>query len=418
MDKMGLLNKYLPEGMKDVKNPTEFARVLAESLLYGYASYNYYYPQVLARIRESNPDALILILGMFNPVDEWELNMEIEGKEVVIPIGGAISNVLESANLQNLAYALQNENTTFVDLSDNYTFLDARIDAGEKITFTDYYEEILKGNGKEVHANEDGHVYMFNQLYAALQDDYMDDMVSVAIEFFKPLAEKYGQDVYEYIINNPYKVAAFIDAYGDEMSELAKEYYDEAYAYAYIYADKKGYIDCAADVLDEVLAAVESVDVAELDIPASVKDELEAAIAIVKQDIANLKAALEIDEFDTAENLLANGGALLGGMYSDLRALDRLAENAGIDLYNDALALCEAKMEAILECIEEMKESFHEKLEDLIAEAEDGILGEIGKLEDISLSGLKKLSAELEEQIAVINAQLETLQGYTGTEVT
>ncbi|MBQ1931256.1 MAG: hypothetical protein II347_03835, partial [Lachnospiraceae bacterium] len=55
VDTLGLMNKYLPEGMESVKNPAKFARVLLESMLYGYASYNYYYPQVIDRIREINP---------------------------------------------------------------------------------------------------------------------------------------------------------------------------------------------------------------------------------------------------------------------------------------------------------------------------------------------------------------------------
>lgn len=173
VDALGLADKYLPEGVElDKAGTAEFARVLLGSILYGYASYNYYYPQVLAKLREINPDAQLLILGMFNPVDEWNLTVELEGEETFFDIGAIVGNLMDSANLQNLAYALQNANTTFVDLGDNVTFLDEDIASGAvEPTFDVYYESILKGNGKEVHASEAGHEYMFVQMFAALQEN-------------------------------------------------------------------------------------------------------------------------------------------------------------------------------------------------------------------------------------------------------
>ena len=124
MDAMGMMDKYLPEDMGNVSNPAAFARTLLESVLYGYASYNYYYPMVLERIREINPDAHLVILGMSNPVDDWSTTVNFDGEDMLVNIGGIAGNLMESANLQNLAYALQNDNTTFVDVSETETILD------------------------------------------------------------------------------------------------------------------------------------------------------------------------------------------------------------------------------------------------------------------------------------------------------
>ncbi len=182
MDTLGLMNTYLPEDLRgQIKNPAAFASTLLESLLYGYASYNYYYPQVLARIREINPDAKLVIIGMFNPIDDW--TMEMAGE--TINIGGVVRNVMEMANIQNLAYALQNDNTTFVDINEAETFLDAQIKAGTaKPTFTTYYTSILAGNGDNVHANENGHAYMFEQIYANLGGVNVDTEIDAIVKDF------------------------------------------------------------------------------------------------------------------------------------------------------------------------------------------------------------------------------------------
>ncbi len=170
MDAMGMMDQYLPAEMEEkIADPAAFARTILESVIYGFASYNYYYPQVLEALRAINPTAQLLILGMFNPVDDWGTTIIFEGEEQYLNIGGIAGNLMESANLQNLAYALQNKNTSFVDLSDNITFLDAATAKENRLpTFSEYYTSILEGNGKEVHANEDGHAYMLAQMYDAI----------------------------------------------------------------------------------------------------------------------------------------------------------------------------------------------------------------------------------------------------------
>ncbi len=298
IDKLGLANAYLPEGMEGVANPAAFARVLAESLLYGYASYNYYYPQVLAKINEINPDAQLLILGMFNPVDDWMLTMPIDGKETIVPIGGIVSNLMESANLQNLAYAVQTPNTTFVDISANITFLDEKIADGFEPTFADYYKEILQGNGKQVHASVAGHAYMTEQMYAALQENYLDNRVDVALEYFLPLVEKY---------------------------------YDDAYAYSYRYALENGYIDMVSNKIDALIAQIEAIDLNAVEMTDDFRADAEALKAEIVDTLNAAKALLlEADVLDEASlNALL---ALLNEAGEDMLALAAVLEQAGVDV--------------------------------------------------------------------------------------
>jgi len=192
-DELGLLDQYLPEGMESIENPAEFARVLVESLLFGYASYNYYYPQVLAEIKKINPDAQLLIIGMFNPVDDWNTTINLDGEEIFFNIGGATANIMASANLQNLAFALQNDNTSFIDISNAETFLDADIKSGKVTpTFDVYYKSILEGNGKEVHANANGHAYIYAQLLDAIDGaEYDAEIEAILADFYDALNAGY-----------------------------------------------------------------------------------------------------------------------------------------------------------------------------------------------------------------------------------
>lgn len=196
IDALGLLDQYLPEGV-EIENPAKFARALAEGLLYGYASYNYYYTQVLERIKEINPDAQLLILGMFNPVDDWTMTTTIDGEKVTLDIGGAVSNLMEVANLQTLAFALQSDNTSYVDVSEAETILEAE-NPGKELGFNDYYDSSFKSNGKAVHASVGGHKYIAEQMLDALSGQNIDEEVEAILEEALYIITEYYDEAYAY----------------------------------------------------------------------------------------------------------------------------------------------------------------------------------------------------------------------------
>ena len=41
---------------------------------------------------EINPDANVLILGVFNPVDDWAMTAKVDGKDVSVNIGAAVGH--------------------------------------------------------------------------------------------------------------------------------------------------------------------------------------------------------------------------------------------------------------------------------------------------------------------------------------
>ncbi|MBE6539753.1 MAG: hypothetical protein E7674_03330 [Ruminococcaceae bacterium] len=193
-DMLGLMDKYVPEDM-EIENPALFASVLIESMLYGYASYNYYYPLVLDQIRAINPDAQLLILGMFNPVDDWNTTITVDGEEKFINIGGIASNLIDAANLQSLAFALTNDNTSFVDIRDTVTFLDAEYAGKDAPTFGEYYDAVMTENGKMVHADEEGHKFIFNQMLTAISGEGSEyETVDLLEEFYGVLNDEYLTD--------------------------------------------------------------------------------------------------------------------------------------------------------------------------------------------------------------------------------
>ena len=261
MDTLGLMDKYIPEGM-EIENPTEFTHVLLESMLYGYASYNFYYPQLLDKIREINPDAQILLLGMFNPIDDWSTTIHYEGEDQVINIGGIATNAMSSANLQSLAYALQNENFSFVDISETETFLDA--ESGEKVpSFGEYYEAVMENNGKMVHANVTGHEYIYNQMSAALSGEGYD-------EELKDL----GQLVYEALcddyLTTREKLNILGEAYATAKHEgVLKQNREIAVAEEiYEYLDDAGYIgdDQILEIIKYVLGCALDGEISKMDL--------------------------------------------------------------------------------------------------------------------------------------------------------
>ena len=229
VDALGLMDKYVPAGL-EIEEPAKFAAVLLESILYGYASYNYYYPLVLDQIREINPDAQLLLLGMFNPIDDWALTMEMAGKEKNINIGGIAANAMNSANLQSLVYALQNENTSFVDISETETFLDAEYaNKKDELTFQVYYEAIMKNNGKLVHANVAGHKYIFEQMYAALSGEgCVDEVAALMAQLYTTLKDTY--------LTTEEKINFLGKAYATVKDKVALDKYPELAAIEEIYA--------------------------------------------------------------------------------------------------------------------------------------------------------------------------------------
>ncbi len=129
--------------------------LLLESYAYGYADFAFNYTEVLNKIHAINPEALVVVVGAYNPFD----TLVVEDTAV----GEYLDVVIALSDAHYLAYAMLTDNTVFVDVPDTTTVAD---DEYEVITLETYLTTIL--NPTQFHANEAGHEYIKNEILGAL----------------------------------------------------------------------------------------------------------------------------------------------------------------------------------------------------------------------------------------------------------
>ena len=321
-----VLDAGLPE-IEGVPSAT-LARVVVESFLYGCVSYSVNYPVLLDMIHEINPDALLVTVGYFNPVDDMVVPITIDGETYDVALGAAVGFYLETSNIQCLTYALANlQNTTFVAIPDTQTFLDEAIaDGSAEGSFASYMESVFVTPWM-THASQSGHDYIAQQMYDALQEDFAADLVKSAQEAYEWLLAKAkdfvekapsaaAQWVYDWLYNNPDKVIAFFEEYGDEMIAFFEEYGDEILAVLgyvgvnygediamYLFENAETILTVLVELVeeygDEAWALID-VYLEELGVYDTVEEAyaklmavIEAQIAVLEAELADLMAQLE-----------------------------------------------------------------------------------------------------------------------------
>ena len=160
--------------------------------------------------------------------------------------------------------------------------------------------------------NEDTAVVLVKEAYNVVLADLSDEE---KIEFIPALYEA---------------IKAEYDLTDEEVIEivlgLVAEYYDDAYAMAYEYADKYGYVAVVADALDvaidAVFAAMDAVDAADFD--ATLKADTRAILAEIIATLAEIKAAVEAGNLADVEGLVNTVLALEDNLYASLDALAAL----------------------------------------------------------------------------------------------
>ncbi len=130
-----------------------------ESYAYGYVGYALNYSKAIDAIHVINPDALVVIVGSFNPIDDLAIIME----ETVVPVGELVGSLVEMSNVYAVGYAVTTDNTVYVDAPDVETFFDEDGD----VSLETYLLAIE--NGYEFHANANGHEYIKEQILNTLK---------------------------------------------------------------------------------------------------------------------------------------------------------------------------------------------------------------------------------------------------------
>ena len=135
-----------------------------ECFLYGYVTFVVDFEAAFDKIHEIAPDAQLLILGMCNPTDA--LVFTFNGRE--IPYGEYYGYMAKLMSLYFIDYAENTPNTTFVDVYDTESFTDVKLSNGESTYDLMEYVMDFAENSADFHATPAGHVYMKNQILAAL----------------------------------------------------------------------------------------------------------------------------------------------------------------------------------------------------------------------------------------------------------
>lgn len=138
----------------------ELLAVAVEAYAYAAISHALNYPMVVGSIHEINPDALVVIVGMYNPLAG--VSVRLSNTET-IEIGDYVQKLIDLANMETLAYAMLAPNTIYVDAPDVTT----QAQPGE-IPVVNFLMGLLTNGTDKYYATEDGHAYIAQQILNAL----------------------------------------------------------------------------------------------------------------------------------------------------------------------------------------------------------------------------------------------------------
>ena len=148
------------------------------------------------------------------------------------------------------------------------------------------------------------------------------------------------------------------------------EYYDEAYAFGYDYADKNGYVDKVVAVLDKVIARLELVDLADNEpMTNELKALLHTEIDALIDSLEKLREVLANDTLKDVDGLVSVLTASLDDILVHVENIYAICEQAGIDV--NQLVILPALKEALVlietELIPALKELAKEFVDAVIA---------------------------------------------------
>ena len=146
------------------KNAQSIAIVL-EYMLYESVTYGYEMVKAVQAIRKSNSSAVVLVLGLYNPMRG--LSFTANGK--TIDIGGMIEQMIRVCNVYLLKQTKDMSNTAFIDISatDTNGYKNEELNVNNSEALTAQLNKIANAIDKQ-YANQSGHNYIRDQILNAL----------------------------------------------------------------------------------------------------------------------------------------------------------------------------------------------------------------------------------------------------------
>ena len=137
-----------------------------EYTLYEYVSYSCEIANAVQAIRQINPNATVLLLGMYNPLR----NLGFIVGNYTVEMGEMIDQMIDFSNVLLLDRSLKMDQVTFVDISATSTpgFGEVTLDTSDAFAALMQLAEITQNIEKQ-HADQDGHDYILNLLTTVLR---------------------------------------------------------------------------------------------------------------------------------------------------------------------------------------------------------------------------------------------------------
>ena len=132
-----------------------------ESYAYGCVNYMFNYPQLVDAIHRINPEALVIIVGMYNPLKD--MNVILPDKNfTAVPVGDYVQYLVDLANFQTTVLAMIAPNTIYVDAPD------VEIQYSEKELSIMEFISLYISAVDQLYATVDGHTYIAEKILGAL----------------------------------------------------------------------------------------------------------------------------------------------------------------------------------------------------------------------------------------------------------
>lgn len=136
---------------------TEFVLAMIENYAYNAMVYACGMPEFVNAVREINPEAKVIIVGMYNPFKGRSL--DFSGKS--LPVGEYLDKVVEAATLHATVYSSLTENVIFVEAPEV-----ENVNKGETMGVVEFIGAVMSKFG--LYPNQTGHTYIKDQLVNAL----------------------------------------------------------------------------------------------------------------------------------------------------------------------------------------------------------------------------------------------------------
>ena len=248
------------------------------------------------------------------------------------------------------------------------------------------------GDGMCVHPTPTGH----DATYEAIVESYENDWTA---------QKQTIKNVYDYVV----------------------EYYDEAYAFGYQFADANGYIDLSVSAIDEAInaiyVAIDEVNAGVLGVTDELKDRLVKELYATIATLMELREVLDTDAAKDVEGLVATIFALEDDLYTHLNNIYAILEQGTVDYVIPALEealriLNEVVIPQIKATAEVIVEAIVEHIKTQVNIICEKLLGYANELYCEIIATLVRIQLHIQEKIEnaiapIINAYLTLVDVLT-----